>query len=361
MAWDDDNNDGPWGRPHKPRRPHDKNQTSFEDFIRQGQENFRRLAPNLGKSSHLLLWAVLICFGIWLSTGFYRVKEGEQAAVLLFGKLNRIAAPGLRYHIPSPIEEARVVKVSEINVVQSGVGGASQKVLQGEDAPNLMLTRDENIIKVRFTVQWFVKDLAQFLFNDPDPRDTVKLAAESAVREVIAQTTLAEALTTGKDKIIQDSKRLLQRMLDEYKIGIQILKVNLIEVNPPDKVRDAFLDVQRARADRERKINEAHAYRNSIIPVARGEAQTIIQGAEADKGAMIAEAQGKSTRFISVLTAYESAPDVTLARLQIENTESVLKNVPKILINGDKGTQSVLPLPLPTPKPLMPTEKENRK
>lgn len=359
MSWNDDENGGPWGKNKGSRRSSDKNQPNLDDLLRKTQEGLGKFLPNFGNNFRILTWVLIIGVGLWMMTGLYRVKEGEQAVVLRFGQLNRITNPGLRYHLPAPIEERFVVKVSEVNVVQSGVEVVSKKLLQGEDAPNLMLTGDENIIKIRFTVQWFIKDIAQFLFNDPAPHETVKLTAESAVREVIAQTTLADALTTGKDKIIQDSKNLLQRMLDEYKIGIQILKVNLVEVNPPDKVRDAFLDVQRARADRERKINEAHAYRNSIIPVARGETQRIIQSAEAEKQAMIAVATGEATRFLSVLKEYSAAPEVTLKRLLIQNAETVLKDMPKIIVGGENGVQGVLPyLPLSAlKKPEAPSDK----
>lgn len=362
MSWDDDENGGPWGRNRGPRRSGERNQPDFDDLLRKSQDRLRNFIPNFGKNSNIFVWILALGVIFWLSSGFYRVKEGEQAAVLRFGKLNRITGPGLRYRLPTPIEEQFLVKVSEINVVQSGVEVVSKKLLQGEDAPNLMLTGDENIVKIIFRVQWYIKDISHFLFNDPDPRETVKFAAESAVREVIAQTKLADALTTGKDKIIQDSKQLLQRMLDDYKLGIQILNVNLIEVNPPDKVRDAFLDVQRARADRERKINEAHAYRNSILPVARGEAQRINQSAEADKQALIVTATGESARFTSVLQAYQNAPEITLDRMRIENAETVLKGLPKIIISGDKGAQAVLPyLPLPALKTQKPSAEKAEK
>jgi len=173
--------------------------------------------------------------------------------------------------------------------------------------------------------------------------DTVKVAAESALREVIAQTTLAGALTTEKAEIITKSKKLLQRLLDEYQIGIEVAQVNLEEVNPPDTVIDAFRDVQRARADLESKINEAKAYQNSIIPVARGQGRQLTENAEAKKQARIELAKGEAERFLLVLKAYQMAPDVTMKRLLIENAEEVLADLPKIIISGGNGTQGVLP------------------
>ncbi len=360
MAWNDNGDQGPWGK-KKPSSSGDQNAPDLDELLRQGQENIRRMMggggsggpggrkPLFNKNFIGLIAAVGI--GLWSLTGFYRVKEGEKAVILQFGKINRTAEPGLRYHIPSPIEQALVVPVSTINVIQSGntPGGQDKRAfaLRGENVQDLMITGDENLIKLRFTVQWFVKDISHFLFNDPRPHETVKFSAESAVREVIAQTSLNHALTTGKAKIIQDSKVLLQKLLDEYHVGIEVAKVNLEEVNPPDTVIDSFRDVQRARADLESKINEAKAYQNSIIPVARGQGRQLIENAEGAKQAIIELAKGEAGRFISVLRAYQKAPEVTLTRLRIENSEEVLANVPKYIMSGDKASQGVLPyLPL---------------
>ncbi len=275
------------------------------------------------------------------------MKENEKAVILRFGKVNRTTDPGLRYHLPSPIEKALVVPVSTINIVRSGTTPGTQSerafALRGSNVQDLMLTGDENLVKVRFTVQWFVKDISNFLFNDPRPMDTVKVAAESAFREVIAQTSLAGALTTEKAEIIVASKKLLQRLLNEYQIGIEVAQINLEEVNPPDTVIDAFRDVQRARADLESKINEAKAYQNSIIPVARGQGRQLTENAEATKQARIELATGEAERFLLVLKAYQAAPDVTMKRLLIENAEEVLADLPKIIISGGNGTQGVLP------------------
>jgi membrane protease subunit HflK len=363
MGWNDDQDMGPWGKKQKPRRVGGESQgPDIEDLLKKGRDRFNRFfgggsggngkdSKNFQGSSSLIGLIFVIGIGLWAATGFYRVQEGEKAVIMRFGKAVYTTDPGLRYHLPTPIERALVVKVSEINVVRSGketlAPNRKTTEVRGENVQDLMLTGDENIIKLRFTVQWFVKDIEQYLFNDPRPDETVKLAAESAVREVIAQTALAEALTKGKDKIIIDSKRLLQKILDDYHLGIEIVKVNLEEVNPPDSVIKAFRDVQAARADRERLINLAKAHRNSIIPVARGQAQKIIKAAEADKEAMIAIAKGESARFMSVLKAYLVAPEVTLTRLKIQNTEEVLKGMPKYLVSGDRSTQGVLPyLPL---------------
>lgn len=349
MSWNSQGGSGgPWGSggsDNGNRRP--PNGPDIEDLLKKSQENLKRAMPGGGSKGFILL-VILGVIGLWLSTGFYRVSEGEKGVELRFGKAFNVTEPGLHFHLPSPIESHIVTKVSTLNVVESGVQLKSARALQGGDTENLMLTGDENIIKVRFTVQWSIKDVKQFNFNDPNPSRTVKLAAESAVREVLARTTLAEALTTGKEEIIRDSKKLLQSMLDEYQVGIEIHKINLESVNPPDQVIDAFRDVQRAKADMESKVNQAKAYSNSILPVARGEAQELIKTAEAYKEAVVKNAEGDSARFMAVLREYKSAPEATLIRLSVENSEKVLKNSKKIVF-GEKGVQGVLPyLPLPS-------------
>ncbi len=359
MAWNDKGDQGPWGS-KKPGSSQGNNPPDLDELLRQGQDNIRRMmgggggsggGKRPGMSPRFLGLIAFIGIGLWAATGLYRVKEGEQAVILRFGKVNRTAEAGLRYHIPAPVERALVVHTSKINEVKSGTAAIVKSKqsfeLRGANVEDLMLTGDENLVKLRFTVQWFVKDISHFLFNDPNAETTVRLAAESAVREVLAHTTLSDALTTGKAKVILDSKKLLQKLLDEYQIGIEVSKVNLEEVNPPDKVIDSFRDVQRARADFESKINESKAYRNSIIPVARGNAQKIIRAAEAEKQGMVELAKGEAGQFLSVLAAYQKAPEITLTRLRIENSEEVLANIPKYVISGSKSSQGVLPyLPL---------------
>lgn len=365
-SWINFNTGGPWGRKgsggsdDNGNRPSSMSENEIDDLIRKGQDQFKKMLPTGGDGGkNVILIVITAVLLLWLATGFYRVSEGEQAAVVRFGKLERIAGPGLRYRLPYPIERATIVKVSEINVVQSGVADNSAKRYSGQDAANLILTGDENIVKLNFTVQWVIKDLPSFLFNDKDPRETVNLAANSAVREVIAKTKFADILTTGKDKVIQESKKVLQNMMDEYNIGIEILKVNLQEVSPPDVVIEAFRDVQKARSNREQKINEAKAYENSIIPVARGEAERIMQNAQAQKQAVLDQATGKASAFDTVYEQYKLAPEVTLKRLEIENFEDVFSGMNKLLLTGDGRTnQGVLPyLPLKELQPKK-TDKE---
>jgi membrane protease subunit HflK len=362
MSWDGQtskNDGGPWGSdpgsgPENPWGKGSRNQKSrqtspdLESLIQKGQEYIKKMFPVGSSGGGIFFFSILsIAFFVWLSTGFYLVSEGEVGVEQRFGKYTITTQPGLRYHFPMPIESATVIRVAQINQVVSGIQVKSNKALMGEESSNLMLTGDENILSLIFSVLWFIKDPVKYLFTDPDPQQTVKLAAESAVREVIAQTQIAEVLTKGKDKIVSDSKKLLQKMLDEYGVGIEVQQVNLLEVNPPRKVIDAYRDVQRARADRESKINEARAYQNSIIPEARGEAEQVTQNAEAYRQSVVADAQGQSERFLLLLKEYQVAPEVTRKRIYIDAMTRLLQGVNKVIVDGN--TQGVLPyLPLPS-------------
>lgn len=317
---------------------------SFQKMWRNLKNSF---SGNEGNKAPLIIGLLLLLLTLWLATGFYRVSEGELGVELRFGKMTTITHPGLRYHLPSPIETVIVTKVSEINQVDSGIRVKLDTAMLGEDSDNQMLTGDENILTLNFSVLWFIKDVTKYLFNDPTPNKTVKLAAESAVREVIAQTTIVDALTKGKDKIVVDAQKLLQKMLDDYGVGIEVQQVRLLRVNPPEKVIDAFRDVQRARADRESKINEARAYQNSIIPEARGQAQQIEQSAEAFRQSVVADAQGQAQRFLALLKEYKKAPEVTRKRLYIDLMTHLMKDVHKVIIDTPGNTQGILPyLPL---------------
>lgn len=364
MGWNDDGDKGPWGKKNNSNRQSDNpNIPDIEDIFQKGSQHFKNMMGKGGDGFNPRMIGLFALIGIllWLGTGFYRIQEGEQGAVIRLGKLNRITDQGLRYHLPSPIEEVLIKKVTNIEIVQSGQAffksNRTAVALRGENIQDLMLTGDENIVKLRYTVQWFIKDLGKFLFNDPRPEQTIRLAADSAVREIIAQTTLDEALTVGKAEISIKAKKLLQKMLDDYEVGIDVIKVNLEEVNPPDSVIAAFRDVQAANADRQRLINGALAYEKSVVPVARGKAQGVIKSGEAIKESLINRAQGDAARFEAVLKEYVLAPEVTMTRLKIQTSEQVLKGSQKYLVSGDKTSQGVLPY-LPLNALTKPTEKK---
>lgn len=351
---------GPWGGP--PRgggngptpRGRGPQPPDIEELLRRGQDQFRRLLPGGIGSGRGILYVLLGVVVLWLASGIYRVLPDEQGVVLRFGKYAYTTQPGLHLRWPSPIESVLRPKVTRVNRLEVGFragtdtplpmrGGASQIP---EEA--LMLTGDENIVDINFTVFWLINDAQRYLFNIRNPEVTVKAAAESAMREVVGRTPIAATLAEGRKQIETDTQKLLQDILDSYGAGITVTQVQLQKVDPPAPVIDAFRDVQRARADQERKRNEAEAYRNSILPVARGEAVRLVQEAEAYKQQVVAEAQGEAQRFLSVYDAYLTAKDVTTRRLYIETMEEILKNANKIVIDKSAQGSGVVPyLPLP--------------
>ena len=295
---------------------------------------------------------VIAVIGIWGFSGFYRVQPGEQGVELLFGRFVKQTAPGLNYWFPAPIGEVLKPNVERTNTITIGFrearegrrGGGAREVPQ----ESLMLTGDQNIIDINFVVQWRIKSAADFLFNIRNPEATIKIAAESAMREVIGQTTLDDATTGKRQQVQQRSKILLQQILDSYGAGVVIAEVQLQKADPPAEVIDAFHDVQRARQDQERAVNEAKAYKNDIVPRAKGKAQTIIQGASAYKEKIVMEADGEAKRFLSVYETYKMAKEVTVRRLFLERMQEVFKNSGKVIIDKGQGGTGVVPyLPLP--------------
>jgi membrane protease subunit HflK len=244
-----------------------------------------------------------------------------------------------------PIEEALTPKVTRVNRIDVGTRGTS-----GSDIPeeSLMLTGDENIIDIDFTVFWVIGNARDYLFNIDQPEVTVKAVAESAMREIIGKSKLDEALTAERAPIEQSTRELIQKTLDDYGAGILITQVKMQKVDPPSAVIEAFRDVQAAEADRERAVNEAQAYANDIIPRARGQVQQMLREAEGYKEQVIAEAQGEAQRFLSVYNEYKLAKDVTSRRLYLETMERILSETQKVIIDKGQGGQGVVPyLPLP--------------
>ena len=358
---------GPWGSGGGGRGFQPPN---FEDTLRRLQNFLRRILPGGTGPGGPGIWVVgfAIVVLLWLASGIYRVEPDEEGIVLRFGAYAGKTAPGLNYHWPWPIEEAMTPTVTRVNRIEIGFrAGAPGRSGSVTDVPeeSLMLTGDENIVDVNFTVFWLVKDWPYFLFNIRDPEVTVKAAAESSMREVIGHTQIASALAEGRAKIESETRDLLQSILNSYHAGIDITQVQLQRVDPPAEVIDSFRDVQAALADRERLRNEAEAYRNDIIPRARGDAVRIQQEAEAYRQEIVARSQGDAARFLSVYHAFKSAQDVTLQRLYLETMEDVLKNSTKVIIDksaeGGSGVLPYLPLPAlgggtaaPSPKPAAP-------
>ncbi len=348
--WGGGGNRGGGGGPFGSRRPPD-----MEDVIRRGQERLRSLIPGGFNSFKGLLLVVLAAIVIWLLTGFFRVQLNQQAVQLIFGKpYGKPVEPGLHYNLPAPIGSVVVVNVQDQRrtVIGSRGGPTGNTSIRGgaraTSTENLMLTGDENIVDIEFAVLWQIKDVYKYAFNVRNGEENVRAAAEAAMREIIGKSNLQYAQTEGRTKIEQDTKDLLQRILDEYGLGVRIAQVQLLRVDPPQEVIGAFRDVQAARADKEKSINEANTYRNQVLPRAKGEAETIIQKAEGYKAQTVARAKGDVQRFNQVYEQYAKAKDITSERIYIETIEEVLRNVNKVLIDKSAAGSGVLPyLPLP--------------
>jgi len=344
----------PWGSPPGGGNGGGRGPTppDIDEIIKNIQKTINRFIPGRGAGgSKPIFLGLIILVIIWVASGLYRVLPDEQGIVLRFGKFVNTTQPGLNYHIPYPIERALTPKVTKVNRMDVGFRTGSDTGFSSAgiaDVPeeSLMLTGDENIVNIDFSVFWVIKDAGKFLFKIQDPQGTVKAAAETAMREVIAKSKIQPILTEGRSQIEVETQEIIQDILDEYNSGIQITQVQTQKADPPDQVIDAFRDVQAARADMERSKNEAEAYANDVIPRARGEAAKILQAAEAYKKQVVARAEGEASRFISIYTEYALAKEVTQERMYLETMEKVLADIDKVII--DKKAGGVVPyLPLP--------------
>ena len=370
MPWNNNGGQSPWGNPRPggpwggpPPGPSGGGGRGpgpdLDDIIRQAQDMMRRFLPKGG--GKMLGLGAIVLVGLWAASGFYRVQPDEQGVVLRFGAFHRTTPPGLNYAIPWPVESVTTPRVTRINRVDVGFRAApdapTTRIVAARDVleESLMLTGDENIIDIDFAVFWRIRDAGEFLFNIRNPEQTVKSAAESVMREVIGRTPIQPALTEARAQIEQDVRRGVQAILDQYNAGIEVTQVQLQKVDPPAAVIDAFRDVQRANADRERLQNEARSFANDIIPRARGEADRLEQEAQGFRESTVARARGEAQRFVSVLTAYQAAQDVTVRRMYIETLEELLRRNQTILV--DDRLQGIVPfLPLndlgrPAPAP----------
>ena len=355
MASNDDFGKGgsPWGSPGGggngsgrggPTPP------NIDEIIKKIQDLIKKFIPGNGSSKKPIILGLVIVFAIWAFSGLYRVLPDEQGIVLRFGKFVSTTQPGLNYHIPYPVETVLTPKVTKVNRVDVGFRAASDtgrtSAIADVSEESLMLTGDENIVNIDFSVFWVIKDAGEFLFKIQSPIETVKAAAETAMREVIAKSRLQSILTEGRSSIEIETQDIAQSLLDEYESGIQITQVQTQKADPPDEVIDAFRDVQAARADMERSKNEAEAYQNDVIPRARGEAAKILQEAEAYKKQVVAAAEGEASRFVAIYNEYAKAKRVTQERMYLETMEKVLADIDKVIIDRKAG--GVVPyLPLP--------------
>lgn len=360
MPWNDNANPGPWGtppgredggaepepphRPETPRRPppNPPGGPDLEALIRRAAGFGRRWfnGPNApGVRPPVLLAIAGLLVSGWLLTGFFTVQANQEAVITQFGGYARTEGPGLHYHLPSPVERAEFVSVTNQN--KTVIGGPPGSEASDE---SLMLTGDENIVDLSFTVQWHVADAAAYLFKVKDPDDAVKAAAESAMREVVGRNALKSILTSGRGAVQDDTLSLMQRILNHYDSGVTIDAVQIQNANPPAEVVSAYQDIAKAGQEKQSAINDANTYRNKVVNEAHGDAAKIVQAADGYREQVVRYAEGQASAFNQLYPQYRRAPGVTRERLYLEMMERVLSRSHKVIIDG-KGVNAPIILP----------------
>ncbi len=288
---------------------------------------------------------VLIVALIWVASGFYIVDASQRGVVLRFGKQVEITDAGPRWHFPYPIETVEVVNLSQVRTVEVGYRDNEKNKMLKE---SLMLTDDENIIDIQFAVQYFLKDPAEYLFNNrmADDKETVRQVAETAIREVVGRSKMDFVLYEGREQIAASTTKLIQDILDRYKSGIIVSKVTMRNAQPPEQVQAAFDDAVKASQDRERQKNEGQAYANDVVPRAKGAAARLMQEADGYKQRVVANAEGDASRFKQILVEYEKAPQVTRERMYQDMKQQILTSTSKVLVDQKSGGGNLLYLPL---------------
>lgn len=347
MAWNEPggNNKDPWGNRG------DKGPPDLDEVVRKMQNKLGGLfggrkgggaggasGKSGGPSFAGFGLVLLIAAVVWLFSGIYIVDAGKQGVVLRFGEFTKATMPGPHWRIPYPVEQVEIVDVEQRRFVELGyrsAGAGQNAVVVPREA--LMLTQDENIVNIQLAVQYQVSDARNFLFNVRDPQLVLKQVAESAIREVVGKSEMDFILGEGRAEVVSKTKTIMQTILDEFKGGLLISDVNLQDAQPPDDVQGAFSDAIKAREDKERLKNEAEAYANEVVPIARGAAARQMQEAEAYRAEVTARAEGQASRFLALLTEYNKAPEVTRKRLYLDTIEAVMSSSNKVFIDSEGG------------------------
>lgn len=349
MAWNEPGGDkkDPWSGRDKENGPPD-----LDEVMRSMQEKLGGLfggGKGGGQSSSSLPGLGLIAIValvLWALTGLYIVDAGNRGVETRFGAYTETTQPGLHWHFPTPIEAVDIVNIEQQRFLEIGYrSGDRQQSIGLVPREALMLTEDENIVNVQLAVQFQVKDAKDFLFNVVEPSATLKQVAESAERGVIGNSSMDFVLTEGRTEVVSDIKGSIQEIMDKYKAGVIVTSVNLQDAQPPEEVQAAFEDAIKAREDKQRFINEAKAYRNEVLPKARGAAARQIQSAEAYKAKVVSRSEGEASRFEQLLTEYNKAPEVTRKRLYLESIESVIKGTNTVMVDV-KSSNNLVYLPL---------------
>ena len=364
MPWNDNANPGPWGAPppndgngdkkppprrptgggggngpRGPRRPEGPELNAAFERLQQQVRDFFGGPGGDGIRPGAIAAVAGVGFGLWALSGIYIVQPNEQAVVTTFGAYSRSEGPGIRYHLPIPLERVEKVPVTSLNRIDIG-GTATNDV----PAESLMLTGDENIVDLDFSVTWRVANARNFVFNVRDQDSAVKAVAESAMREVVGRTPLQDVLTRGRGQVQAQAAETMQRTLDSWNAGVTVVEVQIRTANPPTEVVAAFRDVTNAQQDAESAANEANTYRNRVINEAKGDAAKLIESARGYREQSVREATGDVSRFDQIYNEYRKAPGVTKERLYIETMQRVLQNSNKVVIDG-KGASAPIILP----------------
>jgi len=364
MPWNDNANPGPWGSPppdddrreparrpdQGPRGPRRPDGPELEQAFERLWRRFRGLfgGPGEGLRPGAVAGIIGAVIALWALSGIYVVQPNEEAVVTTFGAYSRTAGPGLRYHLPGPIERAEKVAVTNLNRID--IGGAPNAETPEE---SLMLTADENIVNLTFSVTWRINDAARYVFSTRNPEEAVKAVAESAMREVIGTTPLDQIMTKGRGQVETQTAELMQKTLDSWGAGVSVVGIQIRAAGPPPDVVQAFRDVSNAQQDADSAVNEANTYSNRVVNEAKGDAARIIQSSQAYREQAMREALGDAARFNSIENEYRRAPGVTRERLYLETMERVLAHSNKVVVSG-KGTNAPIVLPPDVFKPRNP-------
>lgn len=357
MAWNEPGKPGqdPWGnsgggsnRHDEPKGPKKRKDQDIDELLKKAQEMLGGAGGKFGGGLGGIGGGaiLLVIFIVWMLSGIYIVDTAERGVVTRFGAFVEETGPGPHWHMPYPIESVRKVNVDRIRTAELGYRSDAQNRSGSVLAESLMLTRDENIVDIRIAIQYRVQSASDYLFNVSDPDASLRAASESAIREIVGKNTMDFVLTQGRNDVVAQVRELTQRNLDNYKAGLFVTTVNLQDAQPPEQVQAAFADVVKAREDRERLINEAEAYSNNILPLARGQAARVVEEARAYRDQVVARAQGQASRFDSIVAEYKIAPEIMRERLYLEAMTNVLANTSKILLGTEAGSNSLMYLPL---------------
>lgn len=340
MAWND-NTDKDNNQPPELDEVIAKFREKFTNFGSKNNGN-----ATIPKSGFIKVIIAIIVI-IWLASGFYIIDTGERGVILQFGKFQKETGAGPHWHIPYPIESKITVKVDEIRSEKIGfrnITNNNRRFVGNVSSESLMLTKDENIIDAKFEVQYKIKNAHNYLFNVAAPNDTLKQISESVIRLVVGRNAMDYIITEGRSDVVAQIEENAQILLDEYKTGLQITSVNMLDAQAPEPVQAAFSDVVKSREDKTRLVNEAETYANGILPQAGGEAARVLEESRAYKARVTAKAEGDVSRFNQIREQYEKAPLVTKERLYLETMESVLANTSKIVVDSNSSNVMYLPL-----------------